>query len=517
MDTSGRRSSDRASDRLVRSPWIVMAAGLVATAIAYVLAPRIHADIEHTGEIVALTGIIVSLLCALATRVLVPSSAARDDSRRRLHHDELTGLPNRAGLDVLLEEAISDARHANKSLGVLFCDLDRFRIINESIGRESGDVLIQEAAQRFTRAIRGSDSVSRVAGDEFVVLSGGIENPRTLPQIARQIIQEFAEPVSLESGDVLITPSIGIAHTGASTQADPDQLLREARAAMERARENRIGFAVFDDQQRSEARTLVDTGERLRGAIEHSDLHVFYQPIIDVERHALTAVEALVRWNRAGRGWVAPEDFFDAAAEAGLMASLGEVVLKETVAQTRIWSNAYWPTLDISTAVNVSERQLMDSTFADQVEQLLAEADLDPHWLTLEISEDVVASQLDRSLDLFRRLSNAGVGLAIDDFGTGQTSLSWIERLDMVDYLKIDRAFVTGLDSSNVSAAIIEAMVSMARAVDLIVVAEGVETVAQYESLRRLGVTRMQGYLFEPPMRVPDFEARMNRELLAPT
>lgn len=494
-----------------------MAAGLVATAIAYALAPRIHPDVAYTGEIVALTGIVVSVLCALATRALVPSSAARDDSRRRLHHDELTGLPNRAGLDVLLNEAVGDARRTGRSLGVLFCDLDRFALINETVGRPSGDRLLVEAAERLTGAIRGSDSVSRVAGDEFVVLSGGLDDPHTLTQIARQILQAFDQPVTLDSGDVLLTPSIGIAHTGPSAPTAPEQLLFEARAAMERARENRIGFAVFDDDQRAAARTLVDTGERLRGAIEDSDLHVFYQPIIDVEDHRLRAIEALVRWNRPGRGWVAPEAFMHAAAEAGLMASLGELVLKETIAQTQIWTSVYWPDLDVTTAVNVSERQLMDSTFADQVQRLLAAVDLDPRRLTLEISEEVVMGQLDRSLALFRRLSAAGVGLAIDDFGTGQTSLSWIERLDMVDLLKIDRTFVQGVDTSSVNAAIVEAIVSMARAADLVVVAEGVESRAQYEALRGLGVGRMQGYLFDPPMRAQDFEARMERELLTPT
>ncbi|MDH3705130.1 MAG: bifunctional diguanylate cyclase/phosphodiesterase [Acidimicrobiia bacterium] len=514
MESAGRRASDRAGDRLVRSPWIIMAAGLVATAIAYALAPRIHPDVQYTGEIVALTGIIVSVLCAVATKALVPSSAARDDSRRRLHHDELTGLPNRTGLDVLLYEAVSDARRTGRSLGVLFCDLDRFAMINESVGRESGDRLLEEAASRLTSATRSSDSVSRIAGDEFVVLSGGLDDPGTLTQIARQILQEFDEPVTLDSGDVLLTPSIGIAHTGPAAPTPPDQLLQEARAAMERARENRIGFAVFDDQQRSQARTLADTGERLRGAIEDSDLHVFYQPIIDVEGHRLRAIEALVRWNRSGRGWVAPEDFLDAAAEAGLMASLGELVLKETIAQTQIWTSLYWPDLDVSTTVNVSERQLMDSTFADQIQRLLDAAGLDPRRLTLEISEEVVMGQLDRSLDLFRQLSAAGVGLAIDDFGTGQTALRWIERLDMVDVLKIDRAFVQGVDTSSVNTAIVEAMVSMARAAELVVVAEGVETRAQYEALRQLGVTRMQGYLFEPPMRAQDFEARMEQELL---
>ncbi|MDH5238488.1 MAG: EAL domain-containing protein, partial [Acidimicrobiia bacterium] len=292
-------------------------------------------------------------------------------------------------------------------------------------------------------------------------------------------------------------------------------LLAEARAAMERARENRIGFAVFDDEQRSEARTLVDTGERLRGAIEDHDLHVFYQPIIDVEHHSLSAIEALVRWNRPGRGWVAPEGFLDAAAGAGLMASLGEMVLKEAIAQTLIWSSTYWPDLDIATTVNISERQLMDSTFADQIEELLSGIGLDPRRLTLEISEDVVVSQLDRSLDLFRRLRASGIRLAIDDFGTGQTSLSWIERLDMIDYLKIDQTFVNGLTTSSVNLAIVEAIVSMARAVDMEVIAEGVETVEQYHLLRGLGITRMQGYLFEAPMRAVDFEARMEQEVLS--
>ena len=492
-----------------------MAAGLTATAIAFALAPRIHPDVAHTGEIVALTGIIVSLLCALVTRLLVPSSASRDDSRRRLHHDELTDLPNHTGLDVLLEEALAHTRRNRKVLGVLYCDLDRFRIINESIGREAGDLLIKEAAKRFRSGIRGSDTVSRVAGDEFVVLSGDLDNPGTLPQIARQILQEFAAPVALDSGDVLITPSIGIAHTHPETPTEGRLLLAEARAAMERARENRIGFAVFDDEQRSEARTLVDTGERLRGAIEDHDLHVFYQPIIDVEHHSLSAIEALVRWNRPGRGWVAPEGFLDAAAGAGLMASLGEMVLKEAMAQTLIWSSTYWPDLDIATTVNISERQLMDSTFADQIEELLSGIGLDPRRLTLEISEDVVVSQLDRSLDLFRRLRASGIRLAIDDFGTGQTSLSWIERLDMIDYLKIDQTFVNGLTTSSVNLAIVEAIVSMARAVDMEVIAEGVETAEQYQLLRGLGITRMQGYLFEAPMRAVDFEARMEQEVLS--
>ena len=316
-------------------------------------------------------------------------------------------------------------------------------------------------------------------------------------------------PVPLGSGEMVVVPSIGIATSNSAQPRTSEELVRDADAAMYRAKRNRSGYAVFDEEQRQVAMSRLDTERALRIAVAARELDVHYQPIVDSQTKQLTSFEALVRWNRHDVGWVGPGEFLPVAEEAGLMAGIGELVLREACAQASVWARTYWKDSPVTMGVNVAERQLVDPNFAKTVAEILEWSGLEPWRLTLEITEDLVIDHLDSALSVLRDLKELGVSLAIDDFGTGRSSLSYVKRLDMVDYLKIDKSFVDGLEQPGVDQAIIEAITSLAKALDLVMVAEGVETVGQLNRLVDLGVERIQGYVVEKPLSSGDIESRM--------
>ncbi len=513
MKGTGRRAADQSIEKFARPGWIIIAVGIVATILAYLVAPRIHSGIANAGPLIAFTGILVSLVCGLTNLIVHTGRVTQADVKHSQHmanHDPLTGLPNRVGLLRHLESAISEMERENTALGVLFLDLDRFKVINDTMGHDAGDALLRVVGERLVTAVRSTDLVARFGGDEFVVVSRGLMSTESLVQIARQILKAFEQPLPMGSGDMVVSPSIGIAYASRRNPRNHHELVRDADAAMYRAKRARTGYAIFDEQQRADALTKLDTEQGLRNAIEESELDVFYQPIIDAKTRRLASLEALVRWNRPGHGIVGPNEFLTVAEEAGLMASLGEVVLKEATAQAAIWTHTYWQGLDVKIGVNVAERQLIDYTFAHQVERILTWAGLPASSLTIEITEDVIVDHLDSSLTVLRDLKSLGVSLAIDDFGTGRSSLAYVKRLDMIDYLKIDKSFVQGLNDSAVNLAIVEAIVAMAKALGLTLVAEGVESNEHFELLASMGVDRMQGYLFEKPLAAHELEAKMS-------
>jgi EAL domain-containing protein (putative c-di-GMP-specific phosphodiesterase class I) len=287
---------------------------------------------------------------------------------------------------------------------------------------------------------------------------------------------------------------------------------------MYRAKREKTGLSVFDEAQRRQALGRLDTEQQLRIALEDSKLDVHYQPIVDSRDRSIAAMEALVRWNRPGKGFVAPGSFLDVAEESGLIAPLGELVLREAVAQTSIWNHGILSGRQVKVGVNVAERQLIDPLFVSKVEKVLEWAALPPWLLTLEITEDVIMEHLDSSLSVLRDVKRMGVNLAIDDFGTGRSSLSYVRRLDMVDVLKIDKSFVDGLGQDSVDEAIVQAIAAMATALGLEMVAEGVETELQFDILKSLGVHRVQGFLFHRPVPASEleYELRHDNRLVPP-
>jgi EAL domain-containing protein (putative c-di-GMP-specific phosphodiesterase class I) len=316
--------------------------------------------------------------------------------------------------------------------------------------------------------------------------------------VVRQIIKRFAEPVQLNGRQQVVTTSVGVAIATTDELRTPEELVRDADAAMYKAKRDRSGYAVFDDAQRILLSDRLAIERDLGRAFDDEQLIVHYQPIFDVHRRALYGFEALVRWNHPGRGLVQPDEFLPVAEDARLLARIGEIVLREACAQAAVWNHLHPGAEALRISVNVAEQQLTDSNFPSLVNEVIGWSGLRPEQLVLEITEDVVVEHLD-SLTMLRRIRDLGVSLAIDDFGTGQSSLSYIKQFDMATTLKIDKSFVRQMHTATADQAIVEAIITMASALDLAVVAEGVEHEADVERLRDLGVNLMQGFYFGRP------------------
>lgn len=456
--------------------WVALAAGMLLTATSYLLARSVH---DHA-----------------ATRHRLA------ETRRDAVVDELTGLMNRKGITADIERRLTNRDPADL-VGVLFCDLDRLKVVNDSLGHAAGDEVLQVAANRLSTLVRESDSIGRFGGDEFVIISSGLPTIRDLEILAGRLADALRQPTVLsDSSAQVISGSIGISWlTGELTEAPTTvagELLRDADVAMYRAKEDGGGrFAIFDSSLRAHAVTRLELEQELRRGMREGQLEVHYQPIVDLGSGAADRFEALVRWNHPDRGMVHPTDFLPVAAESLLIVELGETVLTQACQQAVEWSARSGRA--ISVAVNIAERQLLDLALVDTVTRVLATTGLPPAQLELEITEELIMERIDRSLIVLRQLDLLGVCLAIDDFGTSQASLSQLKKLAMVSTLKIDRLFVEGIASDEVDRKIVAAIVALANSVGMSVVAEGVETAAQARILGELGVDYLQGFLFARP------------------
>ncbi len=489
--------------RLALHPGQVLLAGLIGTALWTAamstlvgISGRETVLITSAGLIGAAAGTCGSLVQAHRAR------AARGVLERAEHeanHDSLTNLLNRNALVRQLDESIISARQNDTVVGVLFLDLDRFKVINDSMGHEAGDELLRIVAERLLSTVRSSDLVARFGGDEFLVVVRGLLNQKSVIAVVEQILHTFERPVSLFGGAQVVSTSIGVSIARPGEMRRADDLVRDADAAMYKAKRSRSGYALFDDQQRAEAVDRLDIERDLVRALEEKQLTVFFQPLVDVHTRRLYAFEALVRWNHPTRGLIGPGDFLGVAEETGMMADIGEYVLREATAQAAVWNHLNPNARDVKMSVNIAEQQLIDKNFPDTVADVLMWSGLPADQLVLEITENVIVDHLD-GLSVLNRIRDLGVTLAIDDFGTGQSSLSYIKQFDMVSTLKIDQIFVREMSDGDSNRAIIEAVVAMAKALDLRVVAEGVETIEQVNQLRGFGVDIMQGYLFNAPV-----------------
>ena len=411
-------------------------------------------------------------------------------------HDELTGLPNRTLFLDRLRQALEAERRTGSVAAVLFCDVDNFKVINDSLGHSVGDQLLRDVAARIHDLLRPGDTVARFGGDEFVVLATDLRSEEEALLVAERIVREVRTPVSLAGLDRVVTLSVGlsVAHGGA---ADADALLAQADAALYRAKAmGRDRAEVFDADLQQLARVRLDTESALRTALADAQLSLHFQPQVDVLSGQVTCAEVLLRWERPEHGFVSPAQFVPLAEETGLIVPIGEWVLRESCRQAAAWVDAG---RTVALAVNVSARQLTHSDIASVVQSALLESGLAPHLLRLEVTETAIMEDVEVLNETLERLTALGVTISIDDFGTGYSSLLYLKRLPVAE-LKIDSAFVQGLGTDVEDETIVTGIVQLARALGLTTVAEGVETHEQLTWVRRLGCTTAQGFLLGRPM-----------------
>ena len=430
----------------------------------------------------------------------------RDEAAQRLHealHDGLTGLPNRSLFLERLETAMGRAqRHERYRYSVLFVDLDRFKVINDSLGHRMGDRLLMEASRVLRECVEPQDTVARLGGDEFAIVLDDLPDEDYPRRVAERIHDAFATPIALENNDAFTTASIGIA-LGSRSYDAPEDVLRDADNAMNRAKaKGKARYEIFDPSMHKKAVATLHLETDLRRALERNELFLVYQPIVSMRDRSVVGFEALVRWQHPTRGLVSPVEFIPMAEETGLIVPIGLWVLREACRQIAEWTSTSPEPLYVS--VNLSSRQLSVPTLVSDVMSVLEEFRLSPNRLKLEITESGLMENTESAAQILRKLRQAGILISIDDFGTGYSSLSYLMRFP-IDTLKIDRSFVkamTSTESGNDTLELIRAIVTLARNLGMEVVAEGVETEDQRIRLEALGCQLAQGYLFAPPLSV---------------
>jgi diguanylate cyclase (GGDEF)-like protein/PAS domain S-box-containing protein len=410
-------------------------------------------------------------------------------------HDPLTGLPNRKSFLEQLGKALSRARRQRSGVTVIFVDLDRFKLINDSLGHNLGDRFLVEVARRLPTCVRPEDTVARLSGDEFTILVEDVSDPSAAMQLAERIAELFRQPVAVDSGELVVTASVGVAISPLGADSAED-LLCQSDLAMYAAKESgRARAVLFDRGATPQFVDRVELEAGLRQAIERDELELHYQPVVTLPDGALNGYEALLRWRHPGRGLLSPAAFIGLAEETGLIIPIGRWALR-TACQALAGLHADGRP-DLTMSVNVSAVQLHRPGFADDVASAVQEAGLAPERLVLEITESVLI-RADATCGVLEELHDLGVKLALDDFGTGYSSLAYLRRLPL-DFLKIDRSFVSHLDGQGADTAIVRAIVDLAHTLGLVTVGEGVETEEQAEVLADLGCVLAQGYLYAEP------------------
>ncbi len=444
--------------------------------------------------------------------------------RRQALHDVVTGLPNRALLDDRLQQSLAVARRAGLRVGLLFIDLDHFKVINDSLGHQAGDRALQVVAERLQSAVRGSDTVARFGGDEFVIVATAIERVEDAVHIAETVLAQLAAPIAIGEQPVYVRASIGVCVAGPGDESDPQELIRAADAALYRAKARGRGrYEVVASESRPALPPNQLVVERdLRHALAGGDLRMVFQPFVQLEDGSVIGAEVLLRWQHPTRGYLKPGDFIDVAEQSGLIVPIGAWMLEEACRHAVRWHAIR----EFLLTVNLSATQLADPDIVATVGRVLTETGLSPHCLGLELTEQVLIGDVTEAHRTLTQLKELGVRLLLDDFGTGFSSLSHLKRFP-IDIVKIDRSFVEGLDAasgkgadeviSGNDAAIVSALVGMSRATGKQIIPEGIETATQVSQLKRLGCDSGQGYFFSCPMKLSDFDAWIrSRDAVAP-
>ncbi|MFK7701228.1 putative bifunctional diguanylate cyclase/phosphodiesterase [Pseudomonas caspiana] len=427
--------------------------------------------------------------------------SARRESEERMryltHFDELTGLANRSLFKERLREANQRVRQGGRSLALLHINLDRFKLLNDSLGHEVADQLLKHVSRRLGSALPEADTIARLSGDEFAVLFDSYGNLSSLTRVTTRLLAKLRTPIAVAGHDLVVSASVGISLLPDSAR-EISALVSQANIAMQHAKHlGGNNFQFFTESLQASTLERLQLEIQLRRAIEDKQLEVFYQPKLSLATGRLDAAEALVRWRHPERGMVPPGDFISLAEETGLIVSIGEIVLREACRQACEWQSQGLEPIRVS--VNLSVHQLRQGKLVTLVRHVLEETGLAPHWLELELTESQLLDSVEHIITTFQQLRELGVKLAIDDFGTGYSSLSYLKRFP-VDYVKIDQAFIRGLGEGTEDAAITRAIIAMAHSLGLKVVAEGVETQAQLDFLRSNDCDEVQGYLISRPI-----------------
>jgi len=424
------------------------------------------------------------------------------------YHDHLTGLANRALFKDRFQHAIAVARRTDKPVGVMFIDIDRFKVINDSLGHEGGDAVLVEAARRIRACLRASDTACRIGGDEFVVILEHLSSTEDAAQAAKRLIGKFSEPMKIGDREIIATASIGIAiHPGATK--DVQRLLKDANAAMHEAKETgRHRYVFYTQEMDARAQESLEYELGLRQALQNREFTIYYQPRVNTAAGTVVGAEALLRWQHPSRGLVMPDSFIPLLEDTGLVIPVGEWVLQQACRQCRRWHDAGHDSLSVS--VNLSMKQFRAGSLLGSVQHALEESGLPPRFLELELTESVLVNDAEQALGLMHELKKIGVTLSIDDFGTGYSSLNYLRRFP-IDLLKIDGSFIRDVIRNRGDAAITTTIAVMAKSLRLGILAEGVETREQARFLRTIGCHDMQGFLFGEPVPVERFGSQLGK------
>jgi len=422
--------------------------------------------------------------------------------RYRVLHDALTGLPNRLSFVDSLGESLSKAAISGSPVGILFLDLDHFKLINDSLGHHAGDALLRAVAPRLRSHLRPGDVVARFGGDEFGILIDRLADEAEAMAIADRVAAAFAQPFAIDGVEHFVSASIGVAVAGGPRErpVNAELLIRDADAAMYRAKEGgRSRCVLFDAEMRAAAMRRLEIERDLRQAIDGDELALYYQPVVNLRTGEISGLEGLVRWRHPERGMLDPGEFVSIAEDSGMIEPIGRWVQERACRQALTWQQLRPDARPFDVAVNLSARQAAHRDLPSVVEEVLARTGLDPIHLRLEITESVLVDESATAISSLEALSELGVRLVLDDFGTGYSSLAYLHRFPF-DALKIDRSFVEALGIEQEATAIVEAIIGMARGLSLEVIAEGVESEVQLAELQRLGCDFAQGHLFHAAM-----------------
>jgi diguanylate cyclase (GGDEF)-like protein len=442
-------------------------------------------------------------------RDITDRKRAEEELTRRATHDTLTGLPNRALIRERLHTALQRSRRSGLNVALLFIDLDGFKLINDTHGHEAGDAVLKTVSSRLLAQVRPGDTVARLAGDEFVVLCEQVEQPIVMSVLAIRINDILRQPMGFKDNNLFVTGSVGVAIGNGGTHT-ADDLLRYADTAMYAVKERgRDGWQFFSESLQAQARQRLDITQGLRLAIERHELSVRFQPIVTAETGRIAGAELLLRWHPAS-GEISPAIFIPVAESTGAIVPIGLWVFREACRAEAQWRHR-WGSEAPYVSVNVSARQLNEATLVEEFGAILQETGADPTRLLLEITETSLMADVETNLRILRRLADLGLRVAVDDFGTGYSSLAQLTRLP-VNVLKIDRAFVDGIEKNEESRTIIRAVIGIGRSLGLKLVAEGVETGAQQRELCVYGCDMIQGYYFHRPLEEKNFTATFTRE-----
>jgi len=426
------------------------------------------------------------------------------------HHDALTGLPNRRLMQDRLHQAIMAARRKQRHVGVLFTDLDRFKVVNDTLGHDTGDFILKEIARRLVSCVREVDTVCREGGDEFIVILPELERPEHARTVADKILKELARPIEIGGHEIHVTPSIGISHYP-NDATDVQQLLKQADNAMYQAKDagrNTVRFFTNDLNYLLAKRLEIET--KLRRAIDHEEFFLRYQPQVDIATGRICGMEALIRWNDPEKGEVFPSDFIFVAEELGLIVPIGEWVFKTACQQLKQWEDDRLPPITVS--INISPRQFMSRRLVSSLLALVRETGADPRRIELEITETMIMRNIEQSIETLAQLRSVGMQVAVDDFGVGYSSLNQLTRLP-ASSMKIDRSFIMNVPDDPSAGSITQTIIAMARQLKLRVIAEGVENRAQLDFLRQHHCEAFQGYFFSKPVTALEATAMLRAQV----